>query len=270
MNQTHTVATEPTIHTRSAGPMAEQPTRQQRQPEWFFYSAGGVLGPFTMAEMTRFVGEGRLSSDVEVTRRDVPDWKPASANALLAPLFKTFDGDHRPKVATNALSTRPEAPRVTIWPAVPTAPPRGATATEGVEIEQDMGAPNPSAGEEGPDAMARAPFVAQIPNRYAAAFPGTSRDAGPATTREPERNALTGAEAHLADRNMRVLLAGWVSLMSLIVPGAGQLANGQLPRAVVFLLLIFVAWSIGLGWVLHVWAAVDAWRGSIRISVGDR
>lgn len=133
-----------------------------------------------------------------------------------------------------------------------------------------MGAPNPSSGEEEPDALARAPLAPQMSNRYAAAFPGAGRDASPATTRETERNAVTGAEAHLADRDTRVLLAGRASLMSLIVPGAGQLANGQVSRAVVFLLLILVAWSIGLGWVLHLWAAVDAWRGSNRISLGDR
>lgn len=269
MNLTHTAPEAPTLHRGSTGLAANPPTSLQRHPEWFLYSADEVLGPFTMSDMTRFAAEGRLWSDLSVTRRDVPDWMPASADALLAPLFETGDGDHRPEVATDILSTRPKAPRVTVWPAAP-APllPRVSTATDALEMEQDMAPPNPCAVGMEPQGMPPAPFAPQIPNRYTAAFPGAVLDAIPATSREPRCNALTGTDARLADRDGRVLPAGGVALMSFILPGAGQLANGQVARAGVFLLLILVAWPIGLGWVLHLWAAVDAWRGSLRRRLG--
>ena len=270
MNHNHTATTEPTAQERSAAPTADRLPHQHRQPEWFFYSAGDVLGPFTVPEMRSFVAEGRLSPDVDVTRRGVPDWRPASADDLLAPLLQTVDGNHQPTPPPAAPSTRPDAPRVTIWPSGPAVPSNGTTSSEGVAIGRNMGALKPFVGEDVPDAMAQAASRGHAQDRHMPALPGAIRHEKLVTVPDRERNTAIGRQKLISEQDKNVHYARWVSLMSLILPGAGQLANGQQPRAVLFFLGTIFAWSIGLGWLLHIWAALDAWKGGMRITVGDR
>jgi len=51
------------------------------------------------------------------------------------------------------------------------------------------------------------------------------------------------------------------SLASLFIPGLGQLLQGRLLAAILFVVVAGVVWvvSIGtLGWIMHLWACLDA------------
>ena len=60
---------------------------------------------------------------------------------------------------------------------------------------------------------------------------------------------------------VRVALA---TLMSLIVPGLGQLFNRQALKGLIFFLLTFFLWFFFLGWIFHLLAALDAGVVSLR------
>lgn len=52
-------------------------------------------------------------------------------------------------------------------------------------------------------------------------------------------------------------------VLSLVMPGMGQLATGQPGRAIYFIVLTVIVWTISFalfGWVVHVCAALDAWH----------
>ena len=56
------------------------------------------------------------------------------------------------------------------------------------------------------------------------------------------------------------------ALASFFVPGLGQLIQGRLMMAIVMVIAAVVIWVITfttLGWVVNIWAALDAalWRG---------
>ncbi|MGJ3241370.1 MAG: hypothetical protein ACFE0O_00215 [Opitutales bacterium] len=48
------------------------------------------------------------------------------------------------------------------------------------------------------------------------------------------------------------------AILSLIWPGLGQLVQGRLGKAILLFILAAVLWWVLLGWVIHLWAAVDA------------
>ncbi|HSC30241.1 MAG TPA: hypothetical protein VLD17_00830 [Gemmatimonadaceae bacterium] len=45
---------------------------------------------------------------------------------------------------------------------------------------------------------------------------------------------------------------------SLFIPGLGQLLQGRLGMAVLMFVLAFVLWFFWMGWVIHLWAILDA------------
>lgn len=49
-------------------------------------------------------------------------------------------------------------------------------------------------------------------------------------------------------------------IMSLIIPGLGQLMSGYFLRAVGHLLLALLLWGIFLGWLIHIYSAWEASR----------
>ncbi len=52
------------------------------------------------------------------------------------------------------------------------------------------------------------------------------------------------------------------AVLSLFLPGVGQLATGRPGRAIYFAVLALVVWTISFalfGWVVHICAALDAW-----------
>ena len=48
------------------------------------------------------------------------------------------------------------------------------------------------------------------------------------------------------------------ALASFFVPGLGQLIQGRPVRALFFFLAAAVLWWILLGWIIHLWAIIDA------------
>jgi TM2 domain-containing membrane protein YozV len=48
------------------------------------------------------------------------------------------------------------------------------------------------------------------------------------------------------------------ALASLFIPGLGQLVQGRFLAAVLFFLASVVLWFLFLGWVIHLWACLNA------------
>lgn len=48
------------------------------------------------------------------------------------------------------------------------------------------------------------------------------------------------------------------ALASLFIPGLGQLVQGRFLAAVLFFLASVVLWFLLLGWVIHLWACLNA------------
>ena len=48
------------------------------------------------------------------------------------------------------------------------------------------------------------------------------------------------------------------ALASFFIPGLGQLIQGRPVRAVIFFLAAAALWVIMLGWIIHIWAIIDA------------
>lgn len=48
------------------------------------------------------------------------------------------------------------------------------------------------------------------------------------------------------------------ALASFFVPGLGQLLQGRLLKAFFFFVLAAVMWLLLLGWLVHIWAILDA------------
>ena len=51
---------------------------------------------------------------------------------------------------------------------------------------------------------------------------------------------------------------GMALLLSLILPGTGQMYNGEISKGVMMMVLSFLLWFVLLGWVVHIWSIVDA------------
>jgi hypothetical protein len=50
------------------------------------------------------------------------------------------------------------------------------------------------------------------------------------------------------------------ALVSFVYPGLGQLLQGRLLAAAIFFVAATVLWCVLLGWVMHIWATIDAAR----------
>jgi TM2 domain-containing membrane protein YozV len=50
------------------------------------------------------------------------------------------------------------------------------------------------------------------------------------------------------------------ALCSVFIPGLGQLVQGRLGMALVQFVLAGILWLLWLGWVVHLWSAIDAAR----------
>jgi len=48
------------------------------------------------------------------------------------------------------------------------------------------------------------------------------------------------------------------ALASFIIPGLGQLIQGRPLKGLIFFVLAGVLWWIGFGWIIHLWATIDA------------
>ncbi|MFN6129325.1 MAG: hypothetical protein ACK494_10585 [Planctomycetota bacterium] len=50
------------------------------------------------------------------------------------------------------------------------------------------------------------------------------------------------------------------ALASFVYPGLGQLVQGRILAALIFFVLATALWVFLLGWLIHLWAAIDAAR----------
>jgi TM2 domain-containing membrane protein YozV len=48
------------------------------------------------------------------------------------------------------------------------------------------------------------------------------------------------------------------SLASFLIPGLGQLIQGRLLPAILFFVFSGILWFFLLGWIIHLWACLDA------------
>lgn len=48
------------------------------------------------------------------------------------------------------------------------------------------------------------------------------------------------------------------ALASFFIPGLGQLIQGRFLKAVLFFIVASVLWWFLLGWIIHLWATLDA------------
>jgi TM2 domain-containing membrane protein YozV len=48
------------------------------------------------------------------------------------------------------------------------------------------------------------------------------------------------------------------ALASFVYPGLGQLVQGRILAALAFFVLATVLWCVLLGWLIHIWATIDA------------
>ncbi len=48
------------------------------------------------------------------------------------------------------------------------------------------------------------------------------------------------------------------ALASFFIPGLGQLIQGRLLSALMFFVFAAILWVIWLGWLIHIWAIIDA------------
>lgn len=48
------------------------------------------------------------------------------------------------------------------------------------------------------------------------------------------------------------------AIASFIIPGLGQLAQGRILAAILFFVIDVVLWIFLLGWLMHIWACIDA------------
>jgi TM2 domain-containing membrane protein YozV len=53
--------------------------------------------------------------------------------------------------------------------------------------------------------------------------------------------------------------AGVALLLTLLLVGAGQIYNGQVGKGILFFIFTVGLWFIMLGWVIHIWAMIDAY-----------
>ena len=48
------------------------------------------------------------------------------------------------------------------------------------------------------------------------------------------------------------------AVASAVIPGLGQIAQGRVWPAVFFFVVDVLLWIVCLGWIMHIWAAIDA------------
>jgi hypothetical protein len=214
--------------------------------QWFTFLEGEVFGPLTIAEMRALSVEGRLTPKSQTTRRSPPEWKSAAEDERLAALFSRPDPSVLPSPPAPPagdlplLAVRP-ATRSATDPTVRTLPPANS------------GKP-PSAA--GPAATRPTPVAA-----------GTRGD--PVGEVAPKISPVAAD-----DRRIEQLLAErdrsggqnpvFMGLLSLVLPGLGQLICGAFIRGISFGIGAFLLWGTGLGWIVHIWAAIDAARVANR------
>ncbi len=256
------------------GSRGEVPAPPQ-SAQWFAYLDADVLGPLGLGEMRALAEEGRLTPRSQTTRRSPPEWKSAAQDDLLAPIFA--DGSARQGAVERPEDTRP-SPNSTATPIL--------VADRGVETPSPSTLP-PSVPPPLPLPIATPDTSGQNTTlRYRSGLPprrgedraGSSAPASPAPlaarrpagpTPDPDmplRNKGEGAAAHAVERAADPDLMSPIApgILSLSIPGLGQFLNGSYARAAILGLSALFLWQTGPGWIIHIIAAVEAYRTAYR------
>ena len=48
------------------------------------------------------------------------------------------------------------------------------------------------------------------------------------------------------------------AVVSFVIPGLGQAAQGRIAAGVFFFVVDVLLWFVCLGWIMHIWACIDA------------
>ncbi len=92
------------------------------------------------------------------------------------------------------------------------------------------------------------------------------RESSATATRENRWYSESNSTAMVASQNTALSTEieqpehqpGMALLLSLILPGTGQMYNGEISKGVMMMVLSFLLWFVLLGWVVHIWSIVDA------------
>lgn len=232
----------------------EEPPRppEPRPEEWFIYSEGEVSGPLTLREMDALARTGRLTKSTQATRRTPPEWKNAVEDARLAPLFE----------ATSWKAEAPIDPMPGPWRAED-APPRLS-----VKPKQGAAKAAETAQKPAPLPDTARPALTPLPAETET-HPPASDDVLPPTVQPAEARMPAPIRAKAAppirpvQPNTNDSSPPLVGLASLILPGLGQLLNRNFWKAGAFAFGVFLLWGTGLGWIVHIWAGIDAARSAL-------
>jgi len=58
------------------------------------------------------------------------------------------------------------------------------------------------------------------------------------------------------------------ALLSCLIVGLGQLYNGQAVKGILMFVACVFLWAVALGWIVNIWAIVDAYTSAKRINEG--
>ena len=75
----------------------------------------------------------------------------------------------------------------------------------------------------------------------------------------------TAPEAEPGRGSPRAHSPSLAGLLSLVLPGIGQLYNRQIVRCLLYASFAIVLWCAGLGWIVHILAGFDGWMAGNRI-----
>lgn len=86
------------------------------------------------------------------------------------------------------------------------------------------------------------------------------RQAGLLKSRQNTDMVATSSDSKLPARKQSRADPLLASFLSLVFVGSGQLYNGEFAKGVAFFVSFIVLWAFALGWMVHIWAAVDAYQ----------
>jgi TM2 domain-containing membrane protein YozV len=87
------------------------------------------------------------------------------------------------------------------------------------------------------------------------------------TNNIPNNNANLVAALLLADTEAANKSPGIALLLSLLLPGVGQMYNGQVGKGIAFLIGYIATIFIFLFWIVWIWAMVDAYQTAKRMNL---
>jgi TM2 domain-containing membrane protein YozV len=63
---------------------------------------------------------------------------------------------------------------------------------------------------------------------------------------------------------------GVALLLSFFMPGLGQIYNGDVGKGIIFFISFWILVWVFIGWIIWIWALVDAHQSATNINMGRR